>query len=189
MSHLNLASALAVAGVVLGTGASAASITYLGTTSFGGGTFTIDVTTDGAISALAWSDITAIDLTVTGGGYSGTAALGASDFGYQYPDGGLVATPTALQFDFAQADALFNIGGGDSGASICLGGANYGCGANTAPGEGFSTNGWGGASRQVFSRTTIATAVPEPALWTLMLVGVGGVGGRMRATRRTLLAG
>jgi hypothetical protein len=189
MKFLGFGSMLALAGALMATQAQATDITYTTTTTVGAGTYKLDMTTNGALGALSWGDFKAVTLTTTFNGVTTSAVAGDLGVYLQYNSNPFTATATALQFNYANADALFNFGSSITGSSICVGGANYGC-AFGSSGLGF-TNGIDSARQAVSGLSTFASvagAVPEASTWAMMVLGVGMVAGIMRSKRRNLVA-
>ena len=190
MKLLGIGSAVALAMTAMAPQAQAASITYSGTKTIGAGSYTLDLTTDGTLGAFDSSAIQAIKLTTTFGGVTTTAVSGDDGVYFQFANNPFTATATSLTFDFSKANALFNFGSSITGASICAGGSDYGCGANTAPGLGF-TNGSVSESASIsapIAFASVAGAVPEMATWSLMVLGFGTIAGVMRGQRKRLVA-
>ena len=114
----------------------------------------------------------------------------------------LLLAPTALQFIYAGANTPF--GGTDpvSGANWQFTDGQQGFGALATPyfsstfshgdfcnGQGsacrFGQNVWNGGGITEFLVIRGSGAVPEPATWTMMLLGFMTIGGALRATRQT----
>ncbi len=188
MYRLGFVSVLALVGALVTAHAAAADIVYSGSASFGGGVVTIDVTTDGTIGPLAENDINQFTLMTSFGGTTTQTLSNDPGIYHQYPvPGELRATATDLYFDFSNPNALLVFGSHATGARLCLGGVYYSCGTGTAPGASF-TDGQSVAIQSLSTEVSIASATPEPAVWALMMVGVGGMGAVLRTRRRTRAA-
>lgn len=151
-----------MAGTLASTPSDAATYTFVGTTSNPLKTFT-----------------GSFDLAGAGPVYSLTAFNGVFD-GYSYT----LANVGIANF----GDGRINIGGLESGTNGVVGNTNDfftnyfvpSTGTVTSPfGYISSTNGFGGGSIS-FAITQAAGAVPEPATWAMMLLGMGAVGFAMR---------
>jgi len=83
-----------------------------------------------------------------------------------YPFGGGVLDIYGVVFTLSGGDSVNLWSNGDMGNGIVTYGAGVTDGTN------------------VLDYETVSGSVPEPASWALMLIGVAGVGGAMRASRR-----
>jgi hypothetical protein len=159
----------------------AQATTYVGVRPIPGASVDLSITTDGVIGALAQSDITSWNISITDGAGSVDLTPGDSQL---LLTGGLSATATTLSFDFSSNGlALFEEATiGDSGPFYCDNG-NANCYGGGITAEGVATE-YGESPIEQLSQTgqvVIATAgVPEPAAWAMMLVGFGAIGGLMR---------
>lgn len=176
--------------LAIGGGAVAAhATTYLGVRSVGGATVDLSVTTDGALGALAQSDVTSWDITIIDA--AGSAELTPLDSQFLLT-GGLSATSTALSFDFGSGGiALWEETTiGDNGPFYCddAGGS---CDPAFTIGEQASSQ-YGesplGSVPQSGVQVLATAGVPDPATWSLMLAGFAVVGGAFRSARRARLA-
>jgi len=149
---IGLASALAM---VLVSPASA-DIVYSVDYTVGASVLTGTITTDGDIGAITAADIKSFDLSTTVLGThveftsSNSAATG----------NGLTATATQLSFNFASGDT-FEISGAGGDFELTAGEAEVHAG----------NNGTGGRDS-----TILASAVPEPSTWAMMILGFCGLG-------------
>jgi hypothetical protein len=193
--------ALAFAALLSAIPAPAAAVRYLGTRSVGSGSVDLSIDTDGKIGALTAADIVAWTVTLhdpsgsiplhilTNDGASGslrsTVVIGGPT---------VTATSTALSFTYGLGDLEF-----DANYTIrpfyqivsrmC---ATGGFGETRAC-EQFDTGSdyYSSHAQYSFHASTgtivigTAAAVPEPAAWSLMIVGFGLVGGLSRARSMT----
>lgn len=168
------------AGVAAASSASAA-ITYAVDQTIGGGGVVGTITTDGRTGELQAGDITGWSLKLTGNGASATLDTSNSvvdDYGHPT---GLSATAQTLSFDFDPGqDALFaiQIDGG-------LGGHTYWCDASfsgdCAAGESvvpvlFSDSSSVYDASPDSLQVIGVAAVPEPATWAMLILGLGLIG-------------
>lgn len=190
--------ALTFAALLSAIPAPAAAVRYLGTRSVGSGTVDLSIDTDGKIGTLAAADIVAWTVTLhdpsgsiplrtltndgATGGLRSNVVIGGSN--------AVSATSTALKFTYGLGDLEF-----DANYTIrpfyqvvsgmCATGAFGDAGAC----EQFDTGSDYYSSHAQYSLhastgTVVlgtAAAVPEPATWSLMIVGFGLVGGLSRA--------
>jgi hypothetical protein len=136
------------------------------------GTFYVDATTD---------VVTAIDLTVTAAGGVSPVTL---------------TTPSQFSYSLYSAPSFYNLG--SYNAYETFGGAGYRVFLGFDKDGGvLASTGFGSSSiQQAFASPAYAisgtitegaqtvSAAPEPSAWTLMIVGVAGVGGMLRYRRR-----
>ena len=182
-----------IAAAVLSTSAtafsSAQAATYIGSRTIGTGSVNISITTDGTIGAIDDGNIVSyvIDLV----NLDGTFTLNEANSGTLIT-GGLSATATDLLFDFGFSGfALFQAPGPGSGDTFyCLQGITPCYTPVDVPGEAveattdyiYPTAPQSGV--QVIASLAGTGAVPEPATWAMMILGLGAVGGAMRSARR-----
>jgi len=188
--------AMALAAVVSGLAAPAAATHYLGTRSVGTGTVDLSIDTDGKIGTLAAADIVAWTITL----HDPSAAFPLRTLNNDAAGGSLrsfvvvggpavTATATALSFTYGLGDLEFDANYTirpfyQIVSSMCATGAFGDAGAC----EQFDTGSDYYSSHAQYSlhapTGTIvigtAAAVPEPATWSLMVVGFGLVGGLVR---------
>lgn len=182
-----------LAGAALALAAFAAqATTYVATESFDGATADLSITTDGVIGTLSDSDIVSwnIALSDSSGSIDLTPSNSQVDIYQGRPGPALTATPTQLLFDFTPTYSwlLFESEIGGSGAFWCAGGAGCFPGNSTAPAIGLSTvPGENPVELEAESGVVaIASVVPEPSAWVLMIAGVAGVGLMSRRARKTI---
>jgi hypothetical protein len=188
-----LAGAMAVAALLTAPAADAA--TYIGTRTIAGLTVNLTFVTDGTIGELDLSSLTEFQAIITGS-YGGnvTFPTGVTEFS----GGGLIATPTTIQFDTSKT-AIFSVFGIPQGY-YCIVGTGYyrGCDSSGEAEEGaavYNLNPSDTVYREVAvgpGLVTLATldgpgAVPEPASWAMLIAGFGLVGAVARR-RRTVVA-
>ena len=195
-----LLSAIAATGLALGISTAAqANITYMinqsSTTPEVGGelsplsdTVLGTITTDGTLGVLQSGNILSWNLQLIDNFRPAfDVTLTPANSGIWFDIGnGLSATATGLSFDFSKAGAVFIIQGTTHGFSS---GYQYFCfqatGGPCLTGETivpyyYSVD---GTLATGFSGS-VPLGAPEPAAWTMMLLGFGGVGAVMRSPRR-----
>jgi len=109
----------------------------------------------------------------------------------------LAAAPAGAQTLYGGAVGAQDIGTDNAGAGVVPGGNwkdiwIYGsAGPATAPDlvlpGNIATDTATGAAFAARNTTDVATAVPEPATWAMMLMGFGAVGGALRSRRKATL--
>lgn len=166
-----------------GLAVSANATTYVGSEAFSGASVSLSVSTDGILGAVSQSDITGWNLNITDG--AGSVNMNPGNSGLLLLIGGLTATQTALSFDFTGGGAFLfeKTSIGDGGPFWCAA-AIAGCGGG-GNAIAVSTQ-WGeNPIEQNFlaGEVVLATAVPEAATWSMMMLGVGGLGASLRARR------
>ncbi|HEY3846831.1 MAG TPA: PEP-CTERM sorting domain-containing protein [Acetobacteraceae bacterium] len=151
-------------------------ITYTGVTNHASAvSIVIDLTTNGTLGALSASDITSMSIFLADNGatYSDQNIPGTS---LNY-DGGLIATPTTLSFDFGIPSSVLNAG--IAAYNICFSGSGA-CGGAFSPElvavfNSVSTQ--TPASGEVLIATT---SLPEPTSIAVMAGGLAMLGGAVR---------
>ena len=182
MKQLALLSAAAAS--LFAAGAADAA-TYVANRSVGAGTVNLSITTDDTIGVLDDANIVDFLITVDDGTTSFTLSGFNADF--DIIGTGLSATATDLLFDFDQgAYALFQSPLLASGGPFyCLQGGATACFDFLGAAEGFDpvVATQGQIERTPFSGVQVIAsvgAIPEPATWGLMILGLGAVGGAVR---------
>ncbi len=150
------------------------------------------ITTDGTIGAVQTGNILSWNLQLIDNyrpAYNFT--LTPANSGIWFDTGNaLIATPTGLTFDFSKVGAVFIIQGLVHGFSS---GFQYFCFQSTSgpclQGETivpyyYSVD---GVSATGLSGIVPLNGVPEPMMWSLLLLGFGGLGGAMRSRRRNVV--
>jgi hypothetical protein len=150
---IGLASALAIALV----SPASADIVYSVDYTVGESVLTGTITTDGEIGAITAADIKSFDLSTS---VLGTPAEFTSS-NSTATGSGLTATATQLSFNFAAGDT-FEITGVGGDFELTKGHAELDVGKD----------GTGGRSES----TILASAVPEPSTWAMMILGFCGLG-------------
>jgi hypothetical protein len=173
--------ALAVAGEANAT------ITYAVDQIIGAGSVVGDIVTDGATGVIGASDIVGWNLQLNGVGATYTLTNGNS--GVFVGGADTTATPTHIYYNFSASDfgyLLFEVNFGSGSQywcnnadadSLCFQGATVVPVFFSDP----STQNAPMSGTQIIG--TAGAAVPEPAAWALMLLGVAGVGLSLRARR------
>lgn len=168
----------------------------------GSGSVAGTIETDGATGTLAPADIIGWHLTVTGPGASVTLDSGASSL--LFGNSGDTLNPTAGNSDVtADAHSLyFNFDGKDQGylafQQSGYSGSGYWCNATSGetyecePGKSIVPQKYTAPSAQFDAAASGdqvigVAAVPEPATWSLFLLGVFGLGALARHDRRRRL--
>lgn len=174
----------AAAAALLLTAASvspATAATYIVNLSGNGVSATGSIETDGTQGALTSTNVTDWTLNLNDG--TSTFTLDGRNNSQLVVDGsGFTATASGLFFNFAGSGiALFQNPSIGSGVNFMCLAANFcGGGANRVS---ISVSQFGGGFSQVGVQQVASLAsggVPEPATWTLMILGFGAVGGAMR---------
>lgn len=168
--------------------------TYIASRTVGNGSADISITTDGTIGVLAASNILDWNIVLTQGADTFTLKGPASGANSALAlDGeGLSATATDLLFDFSQRGFLL-IQAPKLGSSVtfwCL--QRTGC-VNSGAGEAvLASTKLGTSTYQAYSGVqtiaSLSSAVPEPATWTMMILGFGLVGTMTRRRRLHVVA-
>ncbi|MBV8238823.1 MAG: PEPxxWA-CTERM sorting domain-containing protein [Sphingomonas sp.] len=175
-----LAAASSVALAVFATSADAAVLIQ------GTGFWTGSATTT-AVSAPNRSFQFSFDLpdTITkAAGYAFTSAI--SNFSFSLDGHVLSAVPAEIRFYSSGNNGLFDMV--LNGINLRLFGADVGSNGTLGPTGAYNftsaVNGDAPAGLGFVTVTSIAAAVPEPAVWGLMIVGFGMIGSALRYRRR-----
>ena len=178
---------LGAAAASLFAAGAAEAATYVANRSVGAGTVNLSITTDDTIGVLTDANIVDYLITLNDGVTTFTLDFGTnSDFDI-FRDA-FTATATDLLFDFGQdAYALFQSPApGSGGPFYCLQGTgDFACFDFLGSAEGFDpvVSTQGQIERTALTGVQVIAsvgAIPEPATWGLMILGVGAVGGAVR---------
>jgi hypothetical protein len=123
-------------------------------------------------------------------GYFGFSAGSATL--YEVHDGDLYSLDTAT----GASTLIGHSGTGRFGAAVTVGGVLYAGSEiplavytlDTSTGAGVAGAGVTGTSQIFYGLAPLTAAVPEPAAWTLMIVGFGGLGAALRTSRQKVSA-
>jgi hypothetical protein len=169
------------AALLLGAGEASANIVYAVDQTIGAGSVVGSVTTDGNTGPLSASDFLSWNLQLNGAGASFTITNLDSGAAVYEQGSDVNATATAITFDFSAADNGFLVF-----QDGLFGGNHYWCNAASAsacfqgktvtPGSVLDGTAIHVAETGVQIIAGSAATVPEPASWTLMLIGFGGLG-------------
>lgn len=183
--------ALAIALAALGAnGAYAGDIVYGVDQTIGPGSVTGTITTNGTIGTLSAADIVSFDLTLNDG--VNIATLSSPGTVYVNKDACCTAgLPGGDDLTATAKDLMFNYSGTDSGDFVIVNSQFqlcYTAVSNCWGPTGVGMFNVGGDGRSVYvaesGNQIIATAVPEPVTWAMILLGAGMVGGGLRFARR-----
>jgi hypothetical protein len=170
-----------------------ANVTYNGTRSFDGATVDLSITTDGHTGTLGVGDIVSWNIDITDG--SGTFDLNPGNSAVEEFGSDLFATATGHLFfnpsggGGISALLIENLTIGDNGPFWCATGGGWPCWTGGTDGIGVSTeNGETAIETFTTSDTFLVGSAPEPAVWTLMLTGIAGLGAALRMRRRLVAA-
>ncbi len=174
----------------------ATSATYVGSLSFNDTTADLKLVTNGAVGPLQQADFVDWSITLTNAG--GTRSLRGpgsgnnSDLSY-FLGSGLTSTATQIVFDLESNGLVqwdnFSRAGLSQATAFCIDGRL--AVGTTCTGQSPSLN---VLVHNVLTTTTgrsgavvlasLASGVPEPATWSLMIAGIGFVGSALRQRRR-----
>ena len=155
----------------------ATPITYTGVTNHAGAvSIVIDLTTDGTLGALGASNITSMSIFLTDNGTTIPADQNVPGSALNY-DGGLIATPTTVSFDFGITSSVLNAG--NAAYNICFSGSGA-CGGAFSP-ELVAVFNSVATQTPASGEVLIATTnVPEPTSIAVMAGGLAMLGGAVR---------
>jgi PEP-CTERM motif len=190
--------AVAAALTMASVGSAEAAIVYnineqVGTGSIGG-----TITTDGTTGTLQVTNITSWNLLVSDG--INSFDLNPGNSGDQVIGSILTANTTQLLFNFGAGAGTFFLPQYLFFQSPLGANAPYACFTDSSTGACFhsssiqldplaGTNSPTNPAVQLSGEQVIGvTAVPEPATWTMLILGMGGLGAAMRRRREGLLA-
>ena len=190
MKNRQTIAALAITLATLGvSGAYASNIVYRVDQIISPGSVTGTITTDGATGILSAADIVSFNLTLNDG--SSMANLSPPAMVLVNKDACCTAgTPGGIDLTASLTSLMFNYSGTDSGDFVIANSAGELCYTATS-------NCWGPTGVGLFSvdgdgksvyiaqsgNQIIATAIPEPAIWAMMLAGFFGLGAVLRGDR------
>jgi hypothetical protein len=176
------AALLACAASVVGSAAANAT-TYVGSRTIGTGSVDLSITTDNTIGTLTAANI--LTYTIRLVNLDSTFTLTQANSAKLLTGTALTATATDLSFNFAQVGQfVFQAPSlGSSATFYCAQGVSSTCFDNLGAGEAVEAN-----ADYIFPRVArsgnqvlaSASAVPEPASWAMMILGMGAVGGALR---------
>jgi hypothetical protein len=185
--------ALAGLAALLASTTAAEAATYVGSRSLGTGSISLSITTDGTLGSLTVGNISDWNIAVTANNpiesFTFTKANSIINSGL---NGGLVASPTSLTFDFdlgTQSRLEFvEFPIPSFYHYYCVETKGYCTGRVTGGGESIesSTDFQGiyveprSGIGTLGTASEVSAAVPEPANWAMMLIGFGMVGFAMR---------
>ncbi len=175
-----LATSIALATMILGVGASSASvITYNVNQFFGGGSVVGTLTTNGNLGTINYFDITSFSLQLNGIGSSFHIAS-TDPTGVIWGGGAdITASLQNLKFNFSASDngfLVFQDGFSSGNHYYCLAASSGAClqGQSNVPDHYIDASAVivPTSGQQIFA----TAAVPEPATWGLMLLGFSALG-------------
>lgn len=189
---VRIMTSLAAGAVALGMSAAAsaapvvtAPITYSGSQQIGSILAAYSITTDGKLGSLDYSDVTAFNVTLSDSissvNYGRTSAGGTgSDFGT------FNATATALTIPLFESISFYTNATSMFGGYVGNLTFNYAA-TNTQIDDAAHGAGLFQSMAEANTKTPFATAVtaavPEPAAWAMMMLGVGALGVMTRRQR------
>ena len=181
---------LAIAGAaacVMPVVATAQSVTYTGSQRIGQISASYSITTDGTLGEIGTDHLTAFDVSLSEGGRSPVLFSRTADGGTGSWNGFVVASETSLTiapFDALSLDTdATNSAGGPSSFLTFRANATLAQLTDDAYPAGLSQTASMSNDTTPFA-TVAAAAVPEPAMWATMVLGLGAVGFAMRRRQR-----
>jgi PEP-CTERM motif len=184
--HVISAAAIAMGVACLASPTNASTIYTIVNGTVGSETLSGTITTDGIIGQLDNSDILSWNLSLTDGTTtlaisSANGSAAGTNFGALNSDPSTVyETATGIYINPSQGGYLFFQNGpaNTGGAQACWLGNNYTCSSGSSTMQ-VSFNGDLPAdfqSKGIENPFEIASAIPEPSTWAMMLLGFAGVG-------------
>jgi hypothetical protein len=180
---------IAIAALAVVCSAPATATTYIGNRTIGEATAKLAITTDGTLGPLATANITSWNITLADSANTFTFSNADPDAQLAYI-GGLSATQTTLDFDFAANVALFGLVSNSLRVGYCVS-SRAAC-SGTVGEESFF---YFGPSGSIVRYSTVGPrtlrplafaqtgVIPEPATWAMLIAGFGLVGAAARRRR------
>jgi hypothetical protein len=167
----------------LSTGATAASIIYTGAQTLGPVIATYSITTDGTLGAIDTSHLSAFDVTLADS--KSTLAFSRNSTGGTGGDtGSFFASATSLTIPLFESLALYTNARNASG--FYIGALRFDDSdtlvqnTDAAHGNGLTFIASEPNRSVAFATAAAVSAVPEPATWLTMILGMGAIGFAMR---------
>jgi len=160
--------------------APASAATFLSTQQLGGDRLELSITTDDTQGVLQTENLLSYTLKFRGYDLSGRGTRYESGL-YIAGTSPLIANGSKLTFDSSTTGGLVLYADGGSTALLLSSGTTAG------PYESFIVNGTIEATASLPGRFVLATALPEPSTWLMMLAGFGIAGGMLRHRRQKVI--
>lgn len=162
-----------------------AAQTFTGSLTAGGSSATYSITTDSTIGTLTDSNITAWNVFITDGV---TTDSYSNLFGHLFIGGtSLSATATDLLFNYSLSGVNYVTFYNPSYSNYMDFQTNDGFSDRSTIRLGGGTSFAAQAGQQVIASVDQISAVPEPGIWAMMLLGFGGIGASLRRRARVRL--